>query len=249
VGALLEVAAPRGDFVLRAGTGPVLLISAGIGVTPVLAMLHELAAGHSAREVWWLHGARGPQEHALAGEAHGLLASLPNAHEHVFYSAAGRLTQEKLAELGLPSGATAYVCGPASFMDAMQQALTAIGVDPGRIHTELFGGMPAVNPGLTGQSGRSPHQPLGPPGTGPLVTFARSGVAARFGAGQRSVLELAETCDVPTRWSCRSGVCHTCITSLLSGDLSYSPEPLDPPADGQVLICCARPDTDVVLDM
>ena len=83
----LEVAAPRGDFVLGDVTGPVLLISAGIGVTPVLAMLHALAAGRSERAVWWIHGARGPQEHPLAAEAHALLACMPNAREHVFYSA------------------------------------------------------------------------------------------------------------------------------------------------------------------
>ena len=57
-----------------------------------------------------------------------------------------------------------------------------------------------------------------------------------------SVLELAEACDVPTRWSCRTGVCHTCVTPLLSGDITYTPDPLEPPPDGQVLICCARPD-------
>src|SRR2546429_9267489 len=88
-GATLDVAAPRGDFVLDAGTGSVLLISAGIGLTPVLAMLHELAAARSDREVWWVHGARGPREHPLAAEAHALLAGMPNAREHVFYSATG----------------------------------------------------------------------------------------------------------------------------------------------------------------
>jgi ferredoxin-NADP reductase/MOSC domain-containing protein YiiM len=260
-GTILEVAAPRGDFLLEAGTGPVLLISAGIGVTPVLSMLHDLAGQHSPRETWWIHGARRPQEHPLAAEAHALLASLPHAHEHVFYSAAtpserrrgpaaaGRLSKDKLATLGIPATADAYLCGPASFMTDMQQALTAIGIDPARIHTELFGARSPVNPGLTGQTRTPPHQPPGPPGTGPLVTFARSGVSTRFRGERRSVLELADACAVPTRWSCRTGVCHTCITPLLSGDITYSPQPLEPPADGQVLICCAQPGTDIVLDM
>jgi ferredoxin len=70
-----------------------------------------------------------------------------------------------------------------------------------------------------------------------------------FDAGLHSLLDLADACDVPTRWSCRSGVCHTCITGLLSGDVGYSPDPLDPPPAGQVLLCCARPETDVVLDV
>jgi ferredoxin-NADP reductase len=260
-GAVLDVAAPRGDFVLDDGAGPVLLISAGIGVTPVLSMLHDLAGCRSEREVWWIHGARGPHEHPFAAEAHTLLAALPRAREHIFYSAAtpperrhdhaapGRLSKDQLAGLGVPASASAYVCGPASFMTNMQQALTAIGVAPARIHTELFGALPATNPGLVGQTRRPPHQPPGPPGTGPQVTFARSGITTPFTASARSVLELADACDVPTRWSCRTGVCHTCVTPLLSGDITYSPDPLEPPADGEALICCAQPTTDIVLDM
>ena len=260
-GATLDVAAPRGDFVLDEGAGPVLLISAGIGVTPVLSMLDQLAADRSQRVIWWLHGARGPREHPFAAQAHALLATLPHASEHVFYSAAtraelraahataGHLTKEALAGLGVPPGSNAYVCGPASFMADMQEALTAIGLGPAAIHTELFGSLPPVTPGITGQASRPPHQPPGPPGHGPLVTFARSGITTAFGDGWRSVLDLADACDVPTRWSCRTGVCHTCVTPLLSGDVSYSPDPLELPADGQVLICCARPASDVVLDM
>jgi ferredoxin-NADP reductase len=260
-GAIVDVAAPRGDFVLDGAPGPVLLISAGIGVTPVLSMLHELAAARSDRDIWWICGARRPQEYPLAAEAHTLLASLPHAHEHVFYSqatppelqrsqaSAGRLSNDKLAALALPPKASAYVCGPASFMADMRDALTASGMDPDRIHTELFGVKPSINPGLTGQAHRPPHQPPGPPGTGPLVTFARSGIAAPFPASTHSVLDLADACDVPTRWSCRTGVCHTCVTPLLSGDISYSPAPLEPPPDGEVLICCARPGSDLILDM
>jgi ferredoxin-NADP reductase len=259
-GAVLDAAAPRGEFVLDDGSDPVLLISAGIGVTPVLSMLHELAADRCEREIWWLHGARGPREHPFAAEAHDLLASLPHAREHVFYSratarerrranaAAGHLSKDKLLALAVPARASGYVCGPASFMTDMQDALTAIGLDAGRIHTELFGAMPSINPGVTGQAHPAPHQPPGPRGSGPLVTFARSGIATPYTAG-RSLLELAEACDVPTRFSCRTGVCHTCVTPLLSGGVSYRPDPLEPPADGEVLICCSRPDTEIVLDM
>jgi ferredoxin-NADP reductase/MOSC domain-containing protein YiiM/ferredoxin len=261
-GASLDAAAPRGDFVLDdGGGGPILLVSAGIGVTPVLAMLHQLAESHSERDICWLYGARGPHEHPFADEAHALLASLPHAREHVFYSAAtpserhrahaasGRLSKRALTSLGLPADASAYVCGPASFMADMRDALTSLGVDAAAIHTELFGSLAAINPGLTGQTRKAPHQPPGPPGTGPLVSFARSGITAPFGDNRRSVLDLADACDVPTRWSCRTGVCHTCVTPLLSGDITYSPAPLEPPADGEVLICCAQPGTDIVLDM
>jgi len=260
-GAVLDVAAPRGEFVLDDDTGPVLLISAGIGVTPVLSMLHQLAAARSERDIWWLYGARGPAEHPFKTETRKLLAGLPHAREQVYYSAAtpaqcrtahaaaGRLTREALAALAIPADAAAYICGPASFMTDMQDALTALGLDSARLHTELFGALASVNPGLTGQHRQPPHQPPGPPGTGPLITFARSGLTTRFGDDWHSVLDLADACDVPTRWSCRTGVCHTCITPLLSGDITYSPEPLEPPADGQVLICCSRPATDTVLDM
>jgi ferredoxin-NADP reductase len=249
-GDTLDAAAPRGDFVLDDGPGPVLLISAGIGLTPVLAMLHDLAAQHSDRNVWWLHSARSPQQRPLAAEAHTLLTALPGAHEHIFYSSVdGRLSQDKLAGLGLPAGASAYVCGPAGFMADVQTALAALGVDPARIHTELFGALPAVNPGLVGQHRRVPHPPDGPPGTGPQVTFARSGLSIKFDTTQPSVLDFADACDVPTRWSCRTGVCHTCVTPLLSGDIAYDPDPLEPPATGEVLICCARPRSDIVLDL
>ena len=260
-GANLDVAAPRGDFVLDEGTGPILLISAGIGVTPVLAMLHQLAADRSQRAIWWLHGERGPREDPFAAEARALLATLPHARAHVFYSAAtpaerrdaraasGRLTEEALGRLALPTSASAYVCGPASFMADMTEALTAIGLDHTAIHTELFKALPPVTPGIVRQASRPPHQPPGSPGRGPLVTFARSGLATPFDDHWHSVLDLADACDVPTRWSCRTGVCHTCVTPLLSGDITYSPDPLEPPADGQVLICCARPTADIVLDM
>jgi ferredoxin-NADP reductase/MOSC domain-containing protein YiiM len=260
-GAVLEVAAPRGEFVLDPGSGPVLLISAGIGVTPVLAMLGELAAARSDREVWWVHGDRGPREEALAAEVADLLAALPHTHEHVFWSrataaerrrghaASGRLTSAALAALDVPVTAEAYVCGPASFMTDVRDALTTIGIPPARIHTELFGALPPVTPGVVDRAVRSPHRPSGPVGTGPLVTFARSGIATPFTGAAGSLLDLADACDVPSRWSCRTGVCHTCITPLLAGAVTYAPEPLDPPPAGQILVCCARPDTDVVLDM
>jgi ferredoxin-NADP reductase/MOSC domain-containing protein YiiM len=260
-GAVLDAAAPRGEFVLADGAGPVLLISGGIGVTPVLAMLHDLAARRSDREIWWIHGARGPREHPLAAEADTLLAALPHARQHVFYSAAtpeetrsagaapGRLTEDQLIALSVPPDAAAYICGPASFMTGIRSALTTAGLDPTRVHTELFGALPASTPGLTGPARPAPHQPPAPPATGPLVTFARSGISTPYPATAGSVLELADACDVPARWSCRTGVCHTCTTPLLSGTITYSPAPLEPPADGQVLICCARPDADLVLDM
>jgi ferredoxin-NADP reductase/MOSC domain-containing protein YiiM len=260
-GATLEVAAPRGDFVLDDGSGPVLLISAGIGVTPVLSMLHQLAQARSEREVWWINSARRPREHPLAAEALALLQTLAHTRENLFYSqatpaelrrdhaVAGHVTKHTLAALGLPTSAQAYVCGPPAYMADVRDALSAAGIEPARVHAELFAALPSTNPGVVGRAVPAPHAPPGPPGTGPLVTFARSGVSTPFGASWHSLLDLADACDVPTRWSCRAGVCHTCITPLLSGAVSYSPDPLEPPSDGQVLICCSRPRSDVTLDM
>jgi ferredoxin-NADP reductase/MOSC domain-containing protein YiiM len=260
-GTLLDVAAPRGEFVLADGAGPVLLVSAGVGATPVLAMLQELAAAGSTRDLWWIHAARNASQHAFAAEAHRLLRSLPSAHERIFYTAAdaepppdstvirGRPTRAALADLHLPADATAYICGPAAFMTDVGAALVALGVAADRVHTELFGALPAVNPGLTDSDRPAPHQPSGPPGTGPQITFARSGLIARWSGRERSLLELADACDVPTRWSCRTGVCHTCATPILAGAVSYAPDPLEPPDPGEVLVCCSQPDSDVVLDL
>jgi ferredoxin len=134
-------------------------------------------------------------------------------------------------------------------MSDLRQALVGIGVGADRIHTELFGAPASINPGVAGRPGVAPHQPPGEPGEGPLVTFARSGLSVAWSARYGSVLELADACDVPTRWSCRTGVCHTCVTPVLSGGVDYRPVPLEPPAPGDALICCARPAAELVLDL
>jgi ferredoxin len=94
-----------------------------------------------------------------------------------------------------------------------------------------------------------PHPPAGKPGNGPTIEFARSNLAIPWDTDYGSLLELAEACDVPVRWSCRTGVCHTCETALIAGDVKYNPEPVEPPADGSALICCAQPRDDVALDL
>jgi ferredoxin-NADP reductase len=260
-GSVVEVAAPRGDFVLEAGTRPVVLVSGGIGVTPVLAMLHQLSDEQTQREVWWLHTAHDSASIAFLDEAAELVRSLPAGRSVVHYTSpatppapgsgirAGRLTAAAIAELALPHDADAYVCGPETFMDDVTQALIDAGLARARVHTERFGSRSSVNPGIVGETLPPPHLPSGAPGTGPAVTFARSGLTAAWSDGYESVLELAEACDVPTRWSCRTGVCHTCVTSLLSGEATYTTAPLEPPGSGQLLVCCAVPADELVLDL
>ena len=119
-----------------------------------------------------------------------------------------------------------------------------------RIHVEIFNGGEPMTPGVVDATTRAPHLPKDEADTGPLVSFARSGIAAHWNASAyQSILELAEACDVPVRWSCRTGVCHNCESGLVSGAGVYGPEPLDKPADGNVLVCCSQPNCDVAVDL
>ncbi|MFB7511075.1 MOSC domain-containing protein, partial [Streptomyces broussonetiae] len=260
-GDLVDIASPRGTFVLEEGIRPIVLVSAGIGATPVLAMLHRLAAVRDPRLLWWIHAAHDRAHHVFADEAHTLVAQLPNAHEHIYYTAEaaplpddpqvthGRPTASSLAALNIPVDADAYLCGPPAFMNDLGGFLRDRGLSPERIRTEQFSALPAVNPGVTTTATGRPHRPPGPPGTGPLVTFARSGITTPWSPAHASLLELAEACDIPTRWSCRTGVCHTCVTHLVAGGITYSTPPLEPPEAGTVLVCCSTPTTEVVLDL
>jgi ferredoxin-NADP reductase/MOSC domain-containing protein YiiM len=262
VGDIVHASAARGSFTLRPGDTPVVLLSAGIGVTPVLAMLHALTAEASTREIWWLYGTRSSREHPFAEETRRLLKALAHRHSHICYSSPDpedrpnidfdtpeRLNTRVLQELNLPGNSDFYICGPSTFMSDLTAGLTALGVAPDHIHTEIFGAGPSITPGIAVSPRRSPHLPAGPPGSGPTVSFARTGLNVRWGSSFQSLLELAEACDVPVRWSCRTGVCHTCETGLVAGTIGYRPDPVDAPADGNVLICCSQPEGDIVIDL
>jgi ferredoxin-NADP reductase/MOSC domain-containing protein YiiM len=252
VGDILEVAAPRGAFFLTDADTPLILMSAGVGVTPVLSMLHTLAATESPRQVWWLHAARDQSQHPFAADSRALLDQLSNGHTRVFYSRPepaerppantehGRLSAAVIAQLGLPRTGDVYLCGPTSFMDDLSAGLVELGFEPAQIHTEIFGATAAITPGIAAAA-VPPHLPVGPPGPGPLVQFARSGITAPWGPPATSLLEFAEECDVPVQWACRTGVCHNCETAMISGTVDYTLEPLEPPAPGNILLCCARP--------
>jgi ferredoxin-NADP reductase len=240
----------------------VVLLSGGIGATPVLAMLQALAAGGSRREIWWLHGARNKGEQAFAAEVQGLLKLLPGGHSHIRYSkpsptdrpavdfdGPGRLDVHVLQELGVPREADFYLCGPAAFMSSLTADLAGWGVSAERLHSENFGAGPALTPGVAAVPPRPPRLPDRPPGTGPMVSFARSNLAVRWDSAFQSLLELAEACDVPVRWACRTGVCHNCESGLIAGAVDYLPDPIEPPGEGNLLICCSRPRADIVLDL
>jgi len=260
---MLDVSSPRGSFILQAGKRPVVLLSAGIGVTPVLAMLYALSLAQSTRQVLWLHAARDQEHHAFAAEVRRLMLGLAAGRSYVCYSrpdardklgedydAVGHLSRSVLAMLNLPREADIYLCGPNRFMADMKEALATLGIVPQRIHLEIFNGGESMTPGVVGTSTPSPHLPAGDSNTGPQVSFARSGITAHWNASAyQSILELAEACSVPVRWSCRTGVCHTCESGLVSGVITYGPAPLEKPADGNLLVCCSQPNSDVVVDL
>jgi len=241
----------------------VVLLSAGIGATPVLAMLHALAATGSTRQVLWLHAARDRRHHPFAAEVRRLMLALPNGRSFVCYSrpdsrdkagvdfdATGHLSLPVFYNAGIPREAEVYLCGPTRFMADMKEALATLGMAPERIHIEIFNGSEPMTPGVAGAATRTPHLPKDDANTGPRVAFARSGIAAHWNASAyHSILELAEASDVPVRWSCRTGVCHSCESGFISGAVVYGPEPLGKPAAGNLLVCCSQPIRDVVIDL
>lgn len=264
VGDRIEVSAPRGSFHLQPGNQPVVLLSAGIGITPVLSMLHQLAADRTENhpDIYWVYGARNGAEHPFRQEVLQLLKALPHVKSIVSYSQprpvdqlgrdfdiSERISAPLLQQLGVPTAAQFYLCGPPGFLAALIDGLKGIGVAPGSIHTEIFGSVTPLTPGIVAGPLKPPHPPEGEQGQGPTVSFIRSGLAVRWTDKLQSLLELAEACDVPVQWSCRTGVCRTCMTALIEGQVSYDPSPLDAPADGSTFICCARPTTDVELDL
>lgn len=262
VGDSLDVAAPRGNFTLRPGDKPIVLLSAGVGATPVLAMLHALANEGSPREVWWLFGARNREDHPFAEESRNLVKTLPQGKSYIRYSRpsaqdrpgidfdeSGHIAADVLEKLGVPRNADFYLCGPSAFLRDLTAGLAASGISDDQIHAEIFGAGKAITPGISERTQRAPHFPEGPAGPGPRVSFARSGLNVCWDPKFQSLLDFAEACDVPVRWSCRTGVCHTCEGGLISGSVAYDPEPLELPAQGNLLICCSKPQDDVVIDL
>jgi ferredoxin-NADP reductase/MOSC domain-containing protein YiiM/ferredoxin len=262
VGDSVEAAAPRGAFTLRDGERPVVLLSGGVGATPVLAMLHALADARTGRHVWWVHGARDGREHAFGAEVDRLLAALPHPHRIVSYSrpdvgeapgagfdVVGRLSIETITGAGVPVDADYYLCGPDAFMQSLSAALIARGTVPEHVAMEVFGAKAVTfAPGLEGER-PAPHAPNGPPGDGPAVTFSRSNLTLPWDPSYGNLLEFAEACDVPVSFGCRIGVCHSCETGLLTGAVSYATEPLEPPDGEHVLLCCSRPTGEVTLEL
>ncbi len=257
-GDILEISAPRGTFTLSEGKGPLVLLSAGVGVTPLLSMLHQVVRRDPDRELWWIHSCRNGDYQAFREEIEILGMQLPAFHRVIIYSSPnesehrgidydikGHLDLQELQALQLPIQSECYVCGPPGYIQNITDALKIVGIQGNKIRSELFGSSAES----AARGGKVPHLPTENTGQGPLVTFSKSKISFRWHPRFGSLLEAAEACDVPVQWSCRMGVCHRCETGMIDGQITYSPDPLDPPAGGNVLLCCSVPAGSVDLDL
>lgn len=266
VGSEVRVRAPSGDFFLQEnGSGPVVLLSGGVGVTPMISMLNHLVETGSKRPVWFIHGVQNGAEHAFGPHVRGLARSLANVDAHIVYlepgpddekgrdyDGSGFITMELLQGLLPGPEGDFYLCGPPPFMKALFNGLLGWGVAEERIFYEFFG--PAT---VLKDESESKPEPSAPPKPGAdaatselEVTFQGSGVTVKWDSAKESILELAEANGLDPDFSCRSGICHTCMCRLVEGEVEYiDDDVLMPDEEDQVLICSSRPKTNVTVDI
>ena len=262
-GTALSVGPPRGKFYLDLESDrSLVLLSAGVGLTPLISMANAVVRRGSNRPVWFIHGARNGREHAMGEHMRRLAQEHENVHVHIRYSrpdstdvegrdydSLGHIDIALLKQVLPFDDYEFYLCGPTPFMRSLYCGLLALGVSDTRIHYEFFGpgSLLTEEAGPCGQApARTADQELG----GELqVTFARSGVTATWDPKCETILDLAEHHGLSPDYSCRSGICHTCMCELVDGEVEYLEEPLDPPDSGSVLICCSRPKSSLVIDV
>lgn len=270
VGDILMADGPRGDFHLdRMSSRPVVLLSGGVGLTPMVSMLHALVE-QSDRRAIFIHACDNGDVHALGDEVRTLAASRPGMAAHFVYrfptdadramaryQSEGMVTRELLQGLLPLDDYEFYLCGPPPFMQAVYRLVRSLGVAKERIAYEFFGPATVLEPD------EAVAKPVPPPAAAAhaavagapaadgaiTVTFRKSGRSARWIDGAESLLSFAESQGLAPEFSCRAGVCGSCTTALVDGEISYFEEPLDDPGAGQVLICCARPKGNLVLDL
>ena len=259
-GSSLRVRSPRGKFYLDPkGQSPVALVSAGVGLTPMISMLNAIVETGAKRPVWFVHGARNGAEHAMAAHVRRLATENDFVHCYFRYSGPDQQDMEgqdydsqghvdaALLERLLPDeGVDYYLCGPTPFLKSVFNGLLAGGVAEDRIHYEFFGPASALREGdVAGLAGGDCVECS----SAIEVTFKRSGVTGNWNPSYGTLLDMAEGMGLSPPYSCRSGICQTCICSIEQGEVEYVEEPLDSPGDDAVLICCSRPKTDVVIDI
>ena len=251
IGDRLEAMAPRGKFVLdRSSERPVVMVSAGVGITPMVAMAQALIdegrRTGSFRRVHFIHGARDGRSLAFAGQIRTLAAAHDGLRTHVRLSrpgagdrlgvthdSEGHVDLALLQELLPLDDYEVYLCGPPAFMQSLYDGLTGLGLRDERIHFESFG------PATVMKRGRSDATAAN--GAPVTVAFSESGVQAEWRPETGTLLDLAESAGLAPAFSCRSGVCGTCATRMSCGQADYLEEPVAPHGDDEVLICCATP--------
>jgi ferredoxin-NADP reductase/predicted pyridoxine 5'-phosphate oxidase superfamily flavin-nucleotide-binding protein len=253
VGDVLEVRPPLGSFTLNSETNrPLVLIGAGVGITPLLSMLREQVALGQGKRIHFIQGARTLGDLPFQAELRELLQRADGLlHVHRALSAPGRdavlgrdYEQQGRLDLAQIKAALAfddydfYLCGPAAFTQAIYDGLRDLNVADQRIHAEAFG--PSTLQRRTDGQVLASVQP--PAATEPVpVYFTASAKEARWTPDSGSLLELAESRGLTPEFSCRGGSCGTCRTRLVSGQVHYPNPPAELPQDDSVLICCAVP--------
>jgi ferredoxin-NADP reductase/predicted pyridoxine 5'-phosphate oxidase superfamily flavin-nucleotide-binding protein len=249
VGAVIEAQAPRGGFTLDvAERRPAVLLSAGVGVTPMVAMLrHAVAEGkrtQRTRPIWFLHGARTAAERAFFDEVADVAAEAPDAVRVVQLLSAprdgdprdadGRLDVATLKRVLPFDDHDVYLCGPAEFVQGLYDGLRDMGVRDARVFAESFGPFALV---------RRPDADAAPAPKAEgraEVTFARSGKTVAWTPADGALLEHAEKAGLAPAFGCRSGFCGQCAVKA-SGPLKYLSIPGATPAEGEALLCQAVP--------
>lgn len=257
VGDLLEARAPQGGFVVDASERrPLVLLSAGVGVTPLLSMLREVVYEgrriRRMRRTFFVQSARSLAELPFRDELEELAArndeairwvrllSRPEsgALEGEHFEAAGRINVDLLKALLPFDDFDFYLCGPGAFTQELYDALRGLRISDERIHAETFG--PSTLRRRLDAGAPEVEQPAA--ATTPVqVMFVKSGTDARWLPDGGSLLELAESRGLTPEYSCRGGSCGTCRTRLISGQIHYLIPPAEIPTQGEVLICCAVP--------
>jgi uncharacterized protein len=259
VGGTLQALAPRGKFTLPETAQSLVLLSGGVGLTPMVSMLAQEAARGPARDIHFLHACLDGSVQALDSEIRALAARQGRTRVHVFhetplpgaalgqdYDFAGRIDMDALRRVLPFDDHLFYLCGPGGFMAALYDGLTSLNVDPSRIAYEFFGPATVLRP-KTARPSTEPAAALS--GEGPLVTFQRSGRTAVFPEGQDSLLHLAQSIGLDPLYSCGEGVCGTCQCSLVSGEVDYATDPIAYLEPGQILTCITRPRGPVTIDL
>ncbi|WP_420993090.1 pyridoxamine 5'-phosphate oxidase family protein [Cupriavidus sp. 30B13] len=259
VGDIVEVRPPAGAFTIDAAAQrPAVLLAAGIGVTPMLAMLRHLVyeglRTRHMRPAYFFHAARTLSERAFARELSALADSAQGAVQYVRVLSDPRDAepQRDFDETGridigmlrrhLPFGDyDFYLCGPGPFMQSLYDGLRALNVADGRIHAEAFGPAALHRRRDAAQPAAAPAPAASPATAAVPVVFARSGKEARWSPDAGSLLELAEQRGLAPGFGCRNGSCGTCRTRVLQGAVAYLETPEFAVEDGEALICCAVP--------